>query len=413
MSTFKTRNGSWGWRTRTPPRPVQRCGCRTLHWVEVRPIASCRRCGAELGPPTLERRQVVREGFRTRRSAAEAERDFLSLIDRGRDPLPVHMTVTEFALNWLRSPRVQGLATSTVRKYEDAITIRVLPGIGDLQIASVRARHVRGMRDDLLALGLKPRTVSGVLGAASSMFSAAVEDELIETNPCRGVRRPKAARPDDVIPTPRDLNALIAAAAKTPWSVPITLSATTGLRRGEVLGLRWSDIDLHGGRLTVANQLVRAPRGDGTRELTLRPPKSERSRRTITLPAVAVEQLRGHRRAQAERRLRLGSAWKTADFVCDRGDGGPLDPDAYGKAVKRIGGEVGLDGLKVHSLRHAGATLLLEQGVPMAIVSKVLGHSTIQLTVDTYGHLADTLTAQAADAVDRALGSAAVDEAGR
>ena len=161
----------------------------------------------------------------------------------------------------------------------------------------------------------------------------------------------------------------------------MVLAATTGGRRAEVLGLRWRDVDLVRGRVCIDETMQRV---DG--ELRFVPPKTDRARREIPLPAFAVERLRQHKIEQAAHRLALGTAWRDLDLVCERGDGTPLDPDSFSHAVQRFGRVIGLDGMRLHDLRHGVATTLAKSGTPAYVTSKVLGHSSVHFTANVYQH---------------------------
>lgn len=192
--------------------------------------------------------------------------------------------------------------------------------------------HIRHVLDRAKECGLAPRTIAQLRAVTSSMFSTALEWELVETNPVRGTKVPTPSRPDLEIPTTEEVLALIEAARGTPWEIPVLLTVTMGTRRSETLGLSWSGVDLDRGRVSVTRNLQRVP-GAG---LQFFPPKSSRSRRVVILPPFVIPALRAHRKAQAERRLLLGSAWQDHDLVSDRGDGAPLDPNASSSAVKRL-----------------------------------------------------------------------------
>ena len=243
------------------------------------------------------------------------------------------------------------------------------------------------------------------------MMRAALEAELIDLNPVAAVRRPKVDRPDLSVPTSKQLQDLIDVANGTMWALPIVLACTTGLRRGEVLGLRWSDVNLDVGRLQVSKALQAVRDVDGSRTLQLVDPKTDRSRRTIALPKLTLQRLRWAKRDQAERRLRIGPAWSDLHLVCDRGDGAPFHPDSFGKAAKRLIVQADLDPrTRLHDLRHGVATVMLEQGVHPAIASAVLGHSSVAFTMDTYQHVIDHMTDQAATALDNAFATGTDDE---
>ena len=279
----------------------------------------------------------------------------------------------------------------------------ILPELGSIEARQVRARHVRLMLDRASAQ-MSPSSVTQLRSVLSSMMTAALEAELIDANPVAGVRRPKVARPDLAVPTADSLSKVMVAASDSTWAVPIVLACTTGLRRGEVLGLRWQDVNLDTGRLRVLKALQSVRDGNRTAELRLVDPKTDRSRRTVALPKNTVDRLRLAKREQAERRLQAGTAWHDHDLVCDSGDGSPFHPDAFGKATKRLMKLAGLDPkTRLHDCRHAVATIMLEQGVHPAVASAVLGHSSVAFTMDTYQHVVDQMTDQAASALDDAF----------
>jgi integrase len=179
------------------------------------------------------------------------------------------------------------------------------------------------------------------------------------------------------------------------------LAPRTIARCRAVLGLRWADVNLDLGRIRIVRSLQRTKEG-----LTALDPKTDRARREISLPSFVTERLRRHRVEQAERRLRAGDTWDDTDLVCDRGDGGPLDPDSFSNAFRRLARSAGLPAeVRLHDVRHGVATALLEQGVHPAIASAVLGHSSPAFTMATYQHVTDGMTDKAAAALDVAFGA--------
>jgi integrase len=169
-------------------------------------------------------------------------------------------------------------------------------------------------------------------------------------------------------------------AAEDPLHIALLLAASTGMRRGEVLGLRWTAID---GTKVHVNLSLQRVRGS----LVFVPPKTDRSRRTISLPPVTVDALKRWRKVQSERRLLLGEAWNDLDVVVDRGDGRPLDPAELSHGFARLCARTGLQGMRLHDLRHAFATQLLVAGVHPKVVSDALGHASTAFTMDVYSHV--------------------------
>jgi integrase len=200
-----------------------------------------------------------------------------------------------------------------------------------------------------------------------------------------------------MIPDAKAISLVLEAASDGRFYTPLLLAATTGMRRGEVLGLRWSELDIESGRLRVTASLQRSGR-----TLLMSEPKTERSRRQVSLPPVAVEALRGHRAKQAERRLIAGEAWVDLGLVFDNGVGQHVEPSEMSKAFSGAASRAGFPHLRLHDLRHAFATTLLGAGVHPKIVSEALGHATIAITLDTYSHVVPSMGDIAAQAIQGA-----------
>ena len=196
-----------------------------------------------------------------------------------------------------------------------------------------------------------------------------------------------------------EAKALLAAARDDRLYAYWTVALGVGLRRGEALGLRWCDLDLDAGILRVCQTLQRA----GGR-LVLVPPKTERSRRSVPLPTVAVTGLREHRRAMAIEALARGQALDDEGLVFTSTVGTPLEPRNLNRAFDALLGRAGLRHVRLHDLRHTCATLLLAQGVPARVVMEILGHSAIAVTMNTYSHVVPSLQREAAQRMDDALG---------
>jgi integrase len=269
-----------------------------------------------------------------------------------------------------------------------------------MRLDRVKPAHVRNVLDKASAT-LSARSVQHVRAVMSGLFATALEWELIAINPVKATKAVTAPRPELEVPTAEQTMALLEAAKGTQWATPLLLSIATGARRSEVLGLKWSEVDLDRRRVQIVRNLQRVP-GEGLRFFD---PKSARSRRLIFLPPFVVAPLRAWKVDQAQRRLTLGPAWTDLDLVCERGDGQPLDPDSFSHAVKRLMGKAGLDpATRLHDLRHGLATLLLEQGTDIVIVSAQLGHSSPGFTMSTYQHVREGMAEQAAEAIERAFG---------
>jgi integrase len=236
-------------------------------------------------------------------------------------------------------------------------------------------------------------------------FRQAVRWQAIAANPSDGVTPPKLEQARLRTPGPEDVVRLLGS-VQDGYLGPITVAAMLGLRRGEVLALRWDSLDLDGQHPLVRIEGTLQRGRDG---LAILPPKTERSRRSIPLPASAVSLLRKVRTEQLERRMLAGPAWSERDYVFDRGTGEPIDPDSFSKAVHAAVLAVGLDGVRLHDLRHAWATMQIAAGTDARTVSDQLGHATVAFTLQTYVHPSEEAAAAAAATTERLLGASGVD----
>lgn len=222
------------------------------------------------------------------------------------------------------------------------------------------------------------------------MFTAlrqAVRWQLVARNVAESVEAPKPTSKRIEALEPEQAHAILQAVAGTGLEIPVVLALGTGLRRGEVLGLRWDDVDLDTGHARIA-QTLQTDGSFGT-------PKTHRSNRAIAMPAPVVTALRAHRKTQNERRLICGHGWYNLDLVIDRGDGSPMPPWSLSHDFTAVAKSLGLD-LSFHGLRHAYATLALSAGVDMKTTQTILGHASFGVTADLYSHVserADTVAA--------------------
>jgi integrase len=375
--------------------------CHRRHWIELDIPTSCAKCGGSLGPVREERRQAWSVQYPKLEDARREQTRIQGVIDDGGDPLPKTITVRDFARrSWLDHKASSGVRPRSLNRYRGLLTHHVLPVIGSMRLDRVKPAHVRNVLDKASAT-LSARSVQHVRAVMSGLFATALEWELIAINPVKATKAVAAPRPELEVPTAEQTMALLEAAKGTQWATPLLLSIATGARRSEVLGLKWSEVDLDRRRVQIVRNLQRVP-GEGLRFFD---PKSARSRRLIFLPPFVVAPLRAWKVDQAQRRLTLGPAWTDLDLVCERGDGQPLDPDSFSHAVKRLMGKAGLDpATRLHDLRHGLATLLLEQGTDIVIVSAQLGHSSPGFTMSTYQHVREGMAEQAAEAIERAFG---------
>jgi integrase len=220
----------------------------------------------------------------------------------------------------------------------------------------------------------------------------------IGTNPSDGVTPPKVEQPKLRVPGPADVARLLDA-VDDRYRTTTAFVAGTGMRRGEALALRWSAVELEDRpRLRVEGTLQRS-----AGSLVVLPPKTERSRRTVPIPPALAELLRSHRAEQNERRLLSGPAWHAGDYVFDRGDGEPIDPDTFSKSFRAAAARAGLHGVRLHDLRHAFASMLVSAGTNVRVVSDLLGDATVGFTLSVYTHPSEQEAAAAVAEAERLI----------
>ncbi len=365
------------------------------------------RISASVQNPLTGGRERVRRTIRGSRKDAQqvltkltAELDAgLILGDASR------MTLTRFMEQWLEHIQHR-VRPTTFDRYEGVTRLHIVPALGKTQLSKLRPLNIQAFEARLLRSGrakgtggLSAQTVVHVHRVLSAALSQAVRWQLLAVNPAIAVQPPRAKRPALTIPDARMIERIIVTSEGTLMHIAVLLAAATGMRRGEVLGLRWSSVDLEQGLVRVVSTYQRSKKG-----CEFADPKTDRARRTIALPEFAIDALRQHRLCQTPRRLRAGTAWRDNDLVVELGDGRPIDPGEFSRKFGSLVREARADGVRFHDLRHAFATMLLTSGIHPKIASEALGHSTVGITLDTYSHVLPNMQAQAAAAIQEALG---------
>ena len=310
-------------------------------------------------------------------------------------------TVGEYLDTWLAHARVR-VRAATFDGYECLLRCHVPPDMRALPLAELRPLHLQRLYGELLREGVSSRrrltagTVLNLHLVLTQALGQAVRWQLLVANPAAGAQPPRPRRAEPVSVDAELLKRLLQAASGTPLEVPAAIAAATGMRRGEILALRWANIAAD--RTSAHVRASLQPTREG---LVFERPKTARSRRAVALPAFVRLVLERHRDRQAEEKRRIGAGWQESDLVVTRPDGSPVNPDSLSSAWRRLVRKHGLPAVRFHDLRHAHATLMLLQGVHPKIVSERLGHASVGITLDTYSHVLPSMQAQAVEAFDR------------
>jgi integrase len=328
-------------------------------------------------------------------------------VSRGTYVRRSRQTVAEFSTEWLAAiePTVR---PATHYSYSRNVRLHVLPYIGTAPLMAVDAGTLNGLyasllaggRRDQVAGGLSPRSVRYVHTIVHRMLKDAVRWGRLARNAADAADPPRAVSTHAQMATwtADETGRFLAGVRDDRLCAAFLLLATTGARRGEVLGLRWVDLDLDAARGAIRQTVIAVHH-----KVQLGEPKTAKGRRTIDLDAVTVTALREHRKRQAAERLLMGAGWTDHGLVFCRVDGGPLHPERFTRTFTTRVRQLGLPPIRLHDLRHGWATLALASGVHPKVVQERLGHANIGITLDIYSHVTEGLHTDAAERVAAAI----------
>ncbi len=309
------------------------------------------------------------------------------------------LTTAQWLERWLKDVAKPNVRPSTFRRYKDLTEKHITPTLGRIPLARLAPADVRQLLNEKLAGGLSPRSVHHIRAVLRTALHHAERDGLIQRNAASLAESPHVERQEMQSFSPEQARTFQQAIKTDPEEALYLLTLDAGLRQGEVLGLRWEDVELDAGKIHINRALQRV---EG--KLVLVEPKSRSSRREVKLSTIAAQALREHRARQTRERLRLGERWIDHGLVFTSEHGLPLDGNTLTKRFQAMLKRIGLPRMRFHDLRHSSASLLLSQGIPARMVMERLGHSDIGLTLNTYSHVIPALRQEAADAMDRVLG---------
>ncbi len=357
----------------------------------------------DLTDPGGVRRQTRRRGFPTRRAAQTALTQVLSSLAESTYVPPQRQTVAAFLTDtWL--PAIEHtIKPATFESYRRNVRLHVASRpVGRRQLQDVTPTDLNKMYSELLAgdaehRPLSARSVRYVATILHRAFRDAVRWQALIRNPAEAADPPR--QPDRIEMrtwTAPQLAAFLAHVATDRLAGAWWLLATTGMRRGEALGLRWSEIDLDAGSLRIVRTIIETEPVEGGVGWSWGTPKTAKGRRSVALDPATVAALRQHRMRQLEERLALGAGYADEDLVVCTATGGPIHPKTFSTAFDQRVRSSNLTKIRLHDLRHTHATLALELGVHPRVVQERLGHSQVSVTLDTYSHV--SLDQQAAAA---------------
>jgi len=359
----------------------------------------------ERDPRTGKKKRKWHSFKGTKREAQKESARLIAELDAGRYIEPSKTTVADYFTKWLAhvEPHV---SPKTHERYTELLQKNLEPQIGTKTLSKLRTADLDESFSTLLSTGrrdgkggLSPRTVHHVRRVAHKAFAQSVIWDLLSKNPVVATTAPKIERKAMAAYDETQLATMLSAMRKTRMYVPALLAVMCGLRRGEIIALRWKNVDLSDNRRCIAVVESAEQTDEGVR---YKEPKSGRARVVAVSRTVAAE-LRAHKARQAEEQLRLGIAIDGDSFVFAQVDGSPVQPRSLTHEWTRLLAKTALPRIRFHDLRHTHATQLLANGVHPKVASERLGHSTVGITLDLYSHVMPGMQADAAEQVDGAL----------
>jgi len=366
-------------------RNGKRVGYRGAYWIET-----------SEGPRRRYVSGKTRDEVRQKLIRAMADRDAgLVLDDR-------NLTLGEYLDRWLSDAHRGEVRQSTFSRDSYLVARHIRPALGRVRLRNLSALHIQRLYRERLDSGLSGSTVQKMHHVLHKALAQAVRWDLIPRNPADAVKPPAPAAREMHPLSADEARRLLEAARGDRLEALYVLAIYTGMRQGELLALKWEDVDLNGRSLRVRRTLTRKS-GDGSYDLG--EPKTRKSRRTIRLSGRVVEALRSHRSRQAEERLRLGGLYRDQGLVFAGETGSIINPSnlrsrSFGPLLERAG----VPRITFHDLRHTCASLLFQKNVHPKLVQELLGHASVAITLDTYSHMLPGMGEEAADAMSEALG---------
>jgi len=343
----------------------------------------------------------------TRKDAEKRQAEVLHQMDTGAFVRPSKLTVADFMEQWLNAHVRPNLAPRTVEGYEHIVRRHIIPALGPIPITQLKPEHLQKFYADLRTKGkrsggkgLSPRTVRYAHVTLHAACKSAIRWGLLSRNPVDAVDPPRQEQHEMHTLDELQVDRMLEAAKSTPYHALFYLAIYTGMRRSELLALRWCDVDLTLGEVSVSRSVHHLRDGS----TVFRPPKTSKGKRMIALPPTASAVLRNHREQQRVVSAIFGRPVVEDDLVFGQAGGRSMLPDTVTHAWIKLVRRNGLRDIRFQDLRHTHASLMLKQGIHPKIVQERLGHSSIKMTLDTYSHVVPGLQAAAAARFDQGLG---------
>lgn len=358
-------------------------------------------------PETGKRRQKWVAVRGTRREAERVLADLVSKIGTGVY-IPARTTLGEFLERWLSDYAAPSVRPLTLGQYTRLVRKHIAPALGHIPLEQLSPGQVQKLYADKIRDGLSARTVRYIHAVLHAALEDALREGLCVRNAAHLLHMPEQEGAERPVLSEAEARDLLGRLSDPRLKIPAALALGAGLRRGEALGLRWSDVNLEARRIYV-NQTVQRVPGEG---VVVQATKTAASRRRVAAPEFLADLLKRWRREQAAARLAAGPEWEERGLVCTGPKGAPLDPEWLTRAFRNALRKLGFPPVHFHDLRHTHATLLFKLGTHPRVVQERLGHSEVGMTLGTYSHVLPDMQEEAARRLDQVFRAAPPGEPG-
>jgi integrase len=359
---------------------------------------------ASMNPATGKRQNTTIGTYRTKKEAEKAERDALVQQERGTLVDPKKTTLAELLDTWLQS-KAGTITPNSYKDYEITIRRHVKPALGTVKAQTLTPAQLQAQFTAWRDAGLQPRTMARCHSVLNQALSQAVDWGIVSRNVCTMVKKPAIAKRPATVWSKVEWREFLREARRDPLAPLWFFLAVEGMRRGEALGLRWSDVNWERGTVHIAQSVV-PDRNNKGKALIQPRAKTASGSRTVRLTPDTLAILEAHCDRQRFFRQAAGDGWHDHDLIVSTSIGTPVNPNNVTRSYDRLVILSGVPRIRVHDMRHTAATLLLRDGNHAKLVSERLGHATIAITLDTYSHVLPDMQDEAAASMSRMLAEA-------
>jgi len=352
---------------------------------------------------SIDKGKRVSATFKTKTEAQKWIRDQSLKLERGFDFQGSKITMGEYLPQWLENSKAT-LRDKTALNYGRTIKRHIIPSLGKVPLKDLTLAVIEKFYNKLNDTGVGPRTVRICHNIVHKSLEKALRYGLVTYNASQGASLPRYTHPEMQILDTAQVSQFLIAAHESPYKALYYLAVTTGMRQGELFGLKWSDLKWSESVIQIQRQSQRVD-GMGYQFVE---PKTKAGKRTVMLGESTLQVLREHHEILEWQKAFAGNEWQENDLILPNSVGTPGDPSNLRKDFNNVLDRVGLPRIRFHDLRHTAASLLLNHNVPLIVVSRMLGHSKVSITLDIYGHLIHEMQDQAANTMEKLVAPVAV-----